>query len=292
MQVSYFLLAALAASLVISHVNQRLASPVVAILDRWLRWLIFSFGSALVCRDYGLVDRPFWVLAVSGFVLWFLGETIYNWLAISALSSSPLPLFPRYAPNLSGEEWPIQPHLLKMRDWLRTKGFRQIQALRAEVGGGIFLRASIYQNEAGTLWVQVMFLPQGNGSIAVCYTATSVTADGQRFVTDNLYVPFGGFYPENWSVDRRPCCRSLPRLLRIHERRLARAGKTSVPIATEPIADLNETQRELDRVNTELGFLNPMGEREDNGKITHEGRFRVWKEIWMLNYLGRAAHYR
>ena len=44
-------------------------------------------------------------------------------------------------------------------------------------------------------------------------------------------------------------------------------------------------------MNTELGFLNPQGAREDHGKISNEGRYRVWKEIWMLNYLGRAARY-
>ena len=64
--------------------------------------------------------------------------------------------------------------------------------------------------------------------------------------------------------------------------------------ATKPetyLADLNEAQRELDLVNTELGFLNPKGAREERGKITFEGRYRVWKEIWMLNYLGRSARY-
>ena len=35
----------------------------------------------------------------------------------------------------------------------------------------------------------------------------------------------------------------------------------------------------------------PVAEREDLGKFTHEGRYRVWKEIWMLNYFGRAARY-
>ena len=59
----------------------------------------------------------------------------------------------------------------------------------------------------------------------------------------------------------------------------------------EPLADLNAAQHELDRLNTELGFLHPHHEREDLGKITHEGRYRVWKEIWMLNYLGRSARY-
>jgi hypothetical protein len=110
-------------------------------------------------------------------------------------------------------------------------------------------------------------------------------------VTDNLYIPFGGFYPEDWFVDRSPCCRSLARLLSRHRRRISSAGIPLAPFAVEPLADLNNAQKELDRVNTELGFLNPQGAREDHGKISHEGRYRVWKEIWMLNYLGRSARY-
>ena len=54
------------------------------------------------------------------------------------------------------------------------------------------------------------------------------------------------------------------------ERRAARARTTSTPSS---------------------GSWNPQGAREENGKITYEGRYRVWKEIWMLNYLGRSARY-
>ena len=227
----------------------------------------------------------------AGFLIWFLVETLYNWLAIAALSVSPFPLFPRYALNSSGEEWPIQPRFLKIREWLRAQGFRQVQALKAEVGGDIFLRVSIYQDEAALLRVQVTFLPQNNGAIDVCYSLTSTTLDGSRYVTDNLYIPFGGFYPENWFVDRRPCCRSLPRLLELHRKRISSMSRGLVAFSVEPMADLNDAQRELDRVNTELGFLNPQSAREDHGKISYEGRYRVWKEIWMLHYLGRAARY-
>ena len=63
------------------------------------------------------------------------------------------------------------------------------------------------------------------------------------------------------------------------------------PLTVDPLADLNSTQQELDRVNTEMGFLHHPPQRDDLGKITHEGRYRVWKEIWMLNYLGRAMRY-
>ena len=287
----YLILAAIVLSLVLMQVNQRVASPVVSIADRWLRWFVFAFGAAHLCREYQWIDRPFWVLSLAFFLLWFLCETLYNWIAISALSVSPLPLFPRYAVNTSGEEWPVQPRLLKIREWLRAQGFRQTQALKAEVGGGIFLRVSVYQDAQSTVRVQVTFIPQSNGAISVCFAATSLTADGARYLTDNLYIPFAGFYPENWFVERAPWRRSLPRLLARHRSRLTRAGVVPVPFSTEPLADLNAVQQELDQLNIELGFLHPHAKREDLGKITHEGRYRVWKEIWMLNYLGRAARY-
>jgi hypothetical protein len=291
MIVQYLLLAAIVLSLAIVQLNFRYASPLLAIADRWLRWLIFSFGAAHFCLFLELVNRPYWVLVAAFFFIWFLAETLYHWLAISALSVSPLPLFPRYAINTSGEEWPVQPRLLKVREWLRAQGLRQVQALKAEVGGGLYLRVSIYQDAASTLRVQVTFLPQNNGAIGLCYTLTSITDAGERYITDNLTVPFAGFYPENWLVERRPWSRSLARLLERHRARLLAAKATAVSFSTDPLNDLNFAQNELDRLNTELGFLHPHPEREDFGKITHEGRYRVWKEIWMLNYLGRAQRY-
>lgn len=288
---TYPLLAAMTISMVLFQLNHRYASPVLAIFNRWLRWLIFAFGAAYACRDLSLIQRPYLVLVAVFFLGWFLIETLYNWLAIHALSVSPLPLFPRYTANQSGEEWPTQPRLLKVREWLRLHGFRQIQALKAEVGGGSYLRVSVYQDDTATIRAQVMFLPQANGTITACYELSSQISDGRRFVTDNLYTPFGGFYPENWHVERAPWRRALPRLVAWHRARLAQAGVAVEPWANEPIADLNSQQSELDRLNTELGFLHPHHERDDLGKITHEGRYRVWKEIWMLDYFGRSARY-
>jgi hypothetical protein len=116
------------------QVNQRLASPVLAIVNRWLLWMVFGTGGALVVTHYHWVDRPYWVVVVGFLVIWLLGETLYNWLAIKALSVSSLPLFPRFINNTSGEEWPTNPRLMKLRDWLRAQNFRQVQALKAEVG--------------------------------------------------------------------------------------------------------------------------------------------------------------
>jgi hypothetical protein len=291
MDFSNLIVPAIFALIILVQLNLRLASPLIAIADRWIRWIIFPIVIARFCQFYDLVDRPMWVLTLAGFILWFLVETLYNWLRITALSLSPFPLFPKYAINTSGEEWPVQPRFLKIREWLRSRGFRQVQALKAEADGDIYLRISIYQDEGALLRVQVTFIPQNNGAIDVCYSLTSMVEDGSRYVTDNIYIPFGGFYPENWFLDRRPCCRSLPRLIAIHQKRVAAMGRPLVPFTIDPLADLNDAQRELERVNTELGFLNPHGAREDHGKISQEGRYRVWKEIWMLNYLGRAARY-
>jgi hypothetical protein len=202
-----------------------------------------------------------------------------------------MPLFPRFAVNSSGEEWPTHPRLFTLREWLRQQGFRPLQSLKAEVGAGLYLRTSVYQDVTGTLRVQVTFLPQPGGGITVCHTFSSQTTEGDRIVTDNLFLPFGGFYPENWFVERYPWIRSAARLLQRHEQRTRAASAPLAPWDLEPLGDLNQQQREVERINTELGFLLPHAEREDHGKISHEGRYRVWKEVWLLNYFGVAARY-
>jgi len=287
----YLLLGTALLSLLLFSLNQKLASPVIAIFVRWLRWLMFALGGAYIAREFHLSSRPFWVLASVLFIFWLLIETVYNWLAITALSESPLPLFPRYQANTSGEEWPTHPRLLKVRTWLRAHGYQQAQSLRGEIGGGIYLRISVYQNAAGTTRVQVTFVPQPNGTLAVCYTISTCTEGGLRYVTDNLYLPFGGFYPENWLVERRPWKRKLGSLIALHEKRLSKAGEKLVPWTEEPLSDINQQQSEMERLNTELGFLMPHYQREEYGKMTYEGRFRVWREVWLLDYFGISNRY-
>jgi len=67
MIVQYLLLAAIVLSLAIVQLNFRYASPLLAIADRWLRWLIFSFGAAHFCLFLELVNRPHWVLVAAFF---------------------------------------------------------------------------------------------------------------------------------------------------------------------------------------------------------------------------------
>ncbi len=282
---------AVAVLLLLFYVNLRVASPILAIAIRWLRWILSALFAAQANEQFGLVDRPFWVVAALAFILWFLLEAGFNWLKVSAISLSPLPLFPRYVVNTSGDEWPTQKRLLRVRDWLRDHRFTHVQALKAEIGGGIWLRTSVYHNHDHTQRLHVLFVPQDNGAITVCYSVATLTTGTRRYVTDNLYIPFGGFYPESWHVDRNPWRRGLARLVARHARRLAASGETPLGWEISPIDDINQQQQHMEVINTELGYLLPHTDREEFGKITPEGRFRIWKEAWLLDYLGIAGRY-
>ena len=288
---SLLLAPAVAVLLLLFYINLRVASPILAIPIRWLRWILFALFAAETNEQLALVDRPFWVIALSVFLLWFLLESGFNWLKVSAISLSPLPLFPRYVVNSGGDEWPTQQRLLRVRDWLRDHRFTHVQALKAEIGGGIWLRTSVYHSHDGRLRLHVLFVPQENGAITVCYSLATETVSGRRYVTDNLYIPFGGFYPESWHVERSPWRRRLERLVGRHRTRLEKSGDTAVAWDTSPIDDINQQQQHMEMINTQLGYLLPHAEREEYGKITPEGRFRIWKEAWLLNYFGIAGRY-
>jgi len=277
--------------LLLFYINLRLASPLLAIPIRWLRWILFALFSAQANEQLTLFDRPAWLIAAAAFLLWFLIESAFNWFKVSAISLSPLPLFPRYLVNSSGDEWPTQKRLLKVRDWLRDHGFSAVQALKAELGGGIWLRTSVHHNRDATIRLHTLFVPQESGAITVCFSLATTTGSGRRYVTDNLYIPFGGFYPETWHVERLPWRRDLAALVAHHQRRLRAAGEQPVAWEASPIDDINQQQQQMEMVNTELGYLLPHPDREEYGKITPEGRFRVWREAWLLDYFGVAQRY-
>jgi hypothetical protein len=213
--------------LLLFYINLRIASPLLAIPIRWLRWILFALFAAQANEQLGVVDRPPWVIAAAAFLLWFLIESAFNWLKVSAISLSPLPLFPRYVVNSSGDEWPTQKRLLKVRDWLRDNHYTPVQALKAELGEGIWLRTSVHQNHDGTIRLHTLFVPQESGAITVCFSLATRQVGGRRYVTDNLYIPFGGFYPESWHVERTPWRRGLPALVARHQERLAGANETA-----------------------------------------------------------------
>ena len=228
--------------------------------------------------------RPFWALAVIFFLFWLLLETLYTWVAISAMSQSDMPLFPRFRNNTTGEEWPAQQKLIELRNWLRSNKFNKEQALITNIGYEVDIRSSVYQDETGTIRAQILFVPLGNGLISHCISFTSDSVDGGHFITDNLNTPYGGYYPENWDVFRKPWSRNPDRLLKYHKKRIE--GFELEQYEIDPIDDINQQQGVLERTNIEAGFLVPHHLQEEMGRITWEGRYRVWKEVWLLSYFG------
>jgi hypothetical protein len=267
-------------------VGRQRSLPLLALFTRWWRWLTFAFAVAYSLNWFMDGRQSYAVLLGTGLLIWPLLETIYNWVAVLALSRSSLPLFPRFSINDAGDGWPAQPDLLKVRTWIRQNGFKSLQNLRSELFEGFTLRTTVFSNEAQTLRLQVMFIPQKNGQIQPSYTFSSVGADDRRLITDNIQLPFGGFYPEGWQLSRHPLTRSPAALLRRHQRRLATAGFEPLPQTGDPLEDINEQQERLERLNTNLGFLFPRALREEHGNITREGCYRIWKEIWLINYFG------
>lgn len=278
-------------NLALHFATARTASPVVAILNRWSRWL---FLAALMAGVYKLFIDPrydFVLLFPIAFLLWFVIETGYNYLVIHTLSKSQLPLFPRFEENTRGDEWPSQSRFISLKNWLRARGFLRAQALVSLLGDQVLMRVSCYENKERTVRVQVLFLPQTRGNTVACMTFTSHLQSGEIVVTDNLFLPFGGFYPEHWHVERRPWTRKPEHLHQRHHERLDAFGETLVPFETEPIHQINQDQRELERINRELGFLQQGPPEEGQSRLTTAGKARIWQEIWTLAYLGKPLPY-
>ena len=278
-------------ALLFAYLFYRTGSPLVAIFNRWIRWIFITFACTYIIIRYELAGHHWSILLLICFLGWFLLETLYNWWFISALNKSPIPLFPRFLSNNSGEDWPNQSQYIALREWIRRNGFTTRQSLKAEIEDYFTLRASVYDNDEEKIRLQILFLPHHASRTTTSFMLSSLAKDGTRIITDNFFLPFGGYYPENWLLVRKPRMRSLGSLLHLHRRRIQNFQEPLIGIPDEPEEDISYQQAALESLNIELGFFYPRALRSENGKYTIQGRYRVWKEIWFLNYLGRSIRY-
>lgn len=281
--------------LLTSLLGWRSSSPALAIINRWLRWVVFSLGLATIAIDLGWSERPLWLLFITFFLCWFLLETVYNWVLVGVLNWSNMPLFPNYSENQKGDEWPTQPRYIRLREWLRGAGFESIAAVKAPLEEGIVIRSSIYQSHCCATRIQITFVPHRLANVLAYYSLVSVLEDGRRLITDNVRLPFGGYFPAAWEVQRRPLCSSLEQLYKGHVKRCQRAGSAVQPWSVEeddPVGELNRQQNLMEKTNTDQGFLLPGMYREEYGNLSMEGRYRIWKEMWLLNYFGKTVRSR
>ncbi|MFU8849193.1 MAG: hypothetical protein ACNA77_10830 [Opitutales bacterium] len=287
--IEYILLALAVVSVLLPLLAGRLSIPILHVFSRWLRWFLFAALFAFFLQVFEFSFRPAWVHFITGLGFWFVLETGYNWLAIKALSRSELPLFPSFRQNLDGDEWPADKHLIQIKEWLKAEGFKRVDALKAELFEGTYLRASIYESVDQLTRIQILFLPKRQGGSTACYTVQTFGQEDQRIITDNQFLPYGGYYPEKWELMRKPLIGSPKRLLSLHRKRVAKSTMKPVVIDSSPLEDINDQQRILERLNTETGFLVPRPRQEEEGKISSDGRYRLWKEMWLLAYLGKST---
>lgn len=287
--VEYFLFSLAVVSVLMPLLAGRMDLPILHVFSRWLRWFLLAALFAFFLHVFEFSYRPAWVLFLTGLAVWFVLETGYNWLAIKALSRSELPLFPTFHENGDGDEWPADKHYIDLKDWLKSEGYKRSGALKAELFEGTYLRASIYESADQFTRIQILFLPRRQGGSNACYTIQTRGSAGERLITDNQFLPYGGYYPENWQLARKPLIGSLKRLLALHRKRLAKSKIQPVLVDSSALEDINGQQRILERLNTETGFLVPRPQQEEEGKITSDGRYRLWKEMWLLAYLGKSV---
>lgn len=278
-------------AVVLSISALRSGRPGSVILAKWALWISVSLGVAAVLRALGVSARPLWATGLFCFLLWTLLETLYNWVAIDFLSHSDAPLFPPYKLNDKGSEWPADPAFITLRETLRRGKFRFSASAVRPLGEEDLIRCPVYESEDGFRRILIYFIPAQNGALQCFLSVSTLIEGGLRVVTDNVYLPFGGFYPENVLLERKPMKRTLESLLEHHGRRLERMEARPLRWSGDPVADMNEEQRRLEELNVELGFFVEPAQREELGNISREGRYRLWLEVWMLNYLGRPLSY-
>lgn len=279
-------------SLLASWWSGRVGSPVIGIIGRWLRWAFLAMLVGGLLYILGWTGYRFPVLVAVSALSWFIIETAYNWVVISALSRSELPLFPKFEENENGEEWPANKSLIDLKDWLSDNGFTRKQALISHLEDLVLMRVSVYENTDQTIRLHVLFLPNSRGNTSVCVTCFTETRNGYYIVTDNVFLPFGGFYPDNWDLERSPWTRSPKRVLERHKARLDAKAEPLMPFVMSPLEQINEDQRIVEELNRDLGFLRTRAEEMDLGRLTPGGKARIWQEIWTLSYLGMPLDYK
>ena len=273
-----------AISMGIIHVGH----PLIHIANRWCRWLLIALLFSLLLHNADWpAGRPLPTLFLVTFLSWFLLETMINWAKISIFSKSDYPLFPRYLPNHDGDEWPVHQSAIDLKDWLKTGGYTKQQSLKFGTEESTTLRATFYQDPSCIQRIQIHFLPPNATGRTMFFSISTLLEDESRITTDNIAMPFAVYVPENWDMLRKPLVLSLSTLQKIHLRRVEQSGKNVIRWELDPVDDLEHQRQKLEKVNLEHGFLHPIDFREEFGRLTAEGRYRMWKEMWLLSYLGK-----
>lgn len=270
--------------------NSRWNSPHITIVNRWLRWVTFSLITGHFIQILELSEKPLPLLVITCFLSWFLIETLYTWFGIRTLNYSTASLFPRFKVNQDGAEWPNDKLMIKLRDYLRKQKFVEDISVNSFIFDSLYIPSTLFLNGTKTIRLQVLFFPTRSGKASPHFILTSESKEGSRYITDNIPMPYGGYYPDEWYPYRKPLTKSLPKLLDLHKKRLDESNETFVAWEGNLCDDLNREQHTLEQLNTQEGFLMPAHMQNAYGQLSLEGRYRIWKEVWLLKYLGHCPN--
>jgi hypothetical protein len=257
----------------------------------WLRWVCFSVCFALLMQHTGWLSNPLWVLICVGALLWCLLDTLYIWMLVNFLSKSEVPLFPRYRVATQAHSWPADRASIRLRDWLRARGFVKRATLTSDLTPEVALHLVVFDHPSEHLRIQVLFFPRGKQRWQMAFVVTSQMPNQECVLTDNVPMPFGSSYPPSWFVSRCPLVGCIERLIKRHQARLRTYGVEPVPLepAEDVCGELNRLQQELEAHNRRTGFLSAEATEAGEDRLSTQGRYQLWKAFFLMNYFGIAA---
>jgi hypothetical protein len=267
------------------YLGTRTLSLLPHICNRWIRWILFGLLPAEMATGLRWTTKPFGVIFASGLLLWVLLDSMYAWFSITLVSKSDIPLFPRYY-TLEQESWPTHPLYLELKQAIEALGLRWVQTQQAKISDRCQLKAVFFENKERTLRLQALFAVPLTGRLQVSCTCFTQQAPDQLIATDNATMPFGGYYPQGWSWERKPWLTDVRALVEHHAKRIQ--WDRAVPFVRQPSEDTQAWHHSLQQVNHEAGFFNPLEDQEALGRISYEGRYRMWTQHLTLRYLGFA----
>lgn len=272
----------------LSHIlSKQLPIRIIRLFSHWARWLTFACAFSLMLTYFEWSNRADWVHFISGLAAWFILETLYYKISIHMLNISEMDLFPKYKNDTNENLWPINKEVLKIKDLLSEEGFKEEETLKAEIIAHLVIRQAVFLDEARKVRLNVLFIPNAKNEIKLFYSLFSHKASGEYLLTDNQNMPFGGYYPDHWTVNRYPISHSLKKLLKKHREAMIESEGEWTELEGDIRTKSNRLQWELEKKNREMGFLNEPN-RENKQQISSEGCFRIWIEMWLLAYFGKT----
>jgi len=272
----------------LNRLQRSFPSPVNKLIVRWVRLMFIGIFIALAFKLTFFSSIPLWRLFVMGLLAWLLLDSGYLWLYILTWDRSELPLFPSVR-QVEKVDWPANKRFFLIRDWIRENNYQEIGSFKFFFEDEALQQMIVYESPDAMVRLQVVIVTDVTGVILDQIVFTSDTDQG-LVITDNVFMPFGGVYPENWKVKRFPAIRKIQTIAKYHQDTLSKDGEACcLRFETDALTWLIDQQNTLEKENIEAGILNMRQDREEYGKMTGEGRYRIWKELLLLSYFSISS---